>query len=415
MSAGKKRWLADAILAGSVLTACTAVPFSDSFGGGLLFHTALAAAVGGAADWFAVNSLFRKPLGISFRTELVPRSRERIIQMAVDMVEKEILTVPRLYRVLKQHSVSAAFFSWLTAHRGEVQQVLAEMLETVLSKGEFQKAATLGETSLHEAVQKTDWGAVLGQTAETANVRALAASFIAELGKAARPFIEEEWVRADLASFYQEAWTRYENKGAGRAMLKGLLESQLGLTDDKAIQLMRDKISHGLEALGNPDSPISKWALEKADTYRNTFAERKDWQNAAGTWLMTRILAWADANGEDFIQSMVKNHGEEGARWGASYILTHMEAALAKDSVRQSVDRWILKRAVGYLPWLHGQLGASVKAALETYSGADMAEAAETGASHDLQMIRVNGSLVGAVFGCASYLLFFAASGGGLP
>lgn len=415
MSAGKKQRLADAILAGSVLTACAAVPLSDSFGGGLLFHTALAAAVGGAADWFAVNSLFRRPLGISFRTELVPRSRDRIIQMAVDMVEKEILTVPRLYRVLKQHSVSAAFFSWLTAHRGEVQQVLVEMLEVVLGKGGFQKTSALSQASLHEAVQKIDWGAVLGNTAATVEVRPLAASLLTELGKAARPFIAEEWMRADLDSFYQDAWTRYENKGAGRAMLKGLLESQLGLTDDKAIQLMRDKMEQGLGALGDPHSPMAAWALEKVETYRNTFTERKDWQEAAGAWLMARILAWVDANGMDFVQSMLKNHGENGAWQGASYILAHMEAALAKEEVRRSVDRWILKRAVGYLPWVHGQLGASVKSALETYSGKDMAEAAETGAAHDLQMIRVNGSFVGAILGCASYLLFYAASGGGLP
>ena len=35
--------------------------------------------IGSVADWFAVTALFRKPLGISFHTELIPRNRDKII------------------------------------------------------------------------------------------------------------------------------------------------------------------------------------------------------------------------------------------------------------------------------------------------------------------------------------------------
>ena len=48
------------------------------FAKGFLF-CAEAALVGGIADWFAVTALFRKPLGITYRTEILRRNRKRIM------------------------------------------------------------------------------------------------------------------------------------------------------------------------------------------------------------------------------------------------------------------------------------------------------------------------------------------------
>ena len=63
-------------IAGAVVTQ----PFSaGSFLGGLVHNGFLAATIGGLADWFAVTALFRKPLGISFRTNILVRNRQRIM------------------------------------------------------------------------------------------------------------------------------------------------------------------------------------------------------------------------------------------------------------------------------------------------------------------------------------------------
>ena len=47
-----------------------------------IYHAYLGAAmIGGFADWYAVTALFTKPLGIPFKTAILPRSKERLIQM----------------------------------------------------------------------------------------------------------------------------------------------------------------------------------------------------------------------------------------------------------------------------------------------------------------------------------------------
>ena len=48
---------------------------AGGFWGGLLHHGFLAATVGGLADWFAVTAIFSKPLGISYRTDILRRNR----------------------------------------------------------------------------------------------------------------------------------------------------------------------------------------------------------------------------------------------------------------------------------------------------------------------------------------------------
>ena len=47
-----------------------------------IMHVSGAAMIGGLADWYAVTALFTKPLGIPFKTAILPRSKERLIRIA---------------------------------------------------------------------------------------------------------------------------------------------------------------------------------------------------------------------------------------------------------------------------------------------------------------------------------------------
>ena len=63
-----------------------------------LYHACLGAAmIGGLADWYAVTALFTKPLGIPFKTAILPRSKERLIQIGRTMLSEELLRVPQMY------------------------------------------------------------------------------------------------------------------------------------------------------------------------------------------------------------------------------------------------------------------------------------------------------------------------------
>lgn len=57
-----------------------------------LFMVLEASMVGGAADWFAITAIFKKPLFISFHTAIIPRNRDKIIDGITSAVENQLLT-----------------------------------------------------------------------------------------------------------------------------------------------------------------------------------------------------------------------------------------------------------------------------------------------------------------------------------
>lgn len=62
-----------------------------------VMHISGAGMIGGLADWYAVTALFSKPLGIGYKTAILPRSKDRLVQMGRTMLSEELLRVPQMY------------------------------------------------------------------------------------------------------------------------------------------------------------------------------------------------------------------------------------------------------------------------------------------------------------------------------
>ena len=84
---------ANLALALSVIgAAVTAGKGGDSLFAGVVHHGFLAATVGGLADWFAVQAIFGRPLGISHRTDILRRNRARIMESRVKFSSDDFLS-----------------------------------------------------------------------------------------------------------------------------------------------------------------------------------------------------------------------------------------------------------------------------------------------------------------------------------
>ena len=97
---------ADAALAGSFLAFLASLYLHLQFQNALwadgLLTVSEAALVGGAADWFAVTALFRKPLGFPYHTAILPRRRDSFIQSIVIMVQKEFFSRRKIFRHMEK-------------------------------------------------------------------------------------------------------------------------------------------------------------------------------------------------------------------------------------------------------------------------------------------------------------------------
>ena len=113
----RKKGLATAVLAASAAGAAGFGWLASSAGGflpGLLAHGCLAATIGGLADWFAVTAIFRKPLGISYRTEILRRNRPRIMRALAEFAGSDLLSREHVLESLSKQDFSEMLARYLT-------------------------------------------------------------------------------------------------------------------------------------------------------------------------------------------------------------------------------------------------------------------------------------------------------------
>lgn len=386
-------------------------PFSNTFMGGLLTSGCQAAMVGGLADWFAVTALFKKPLGIPYRTALISRNRERIFTALMDMVENELITKDNIMRELDQYDFAGFLIQYLEEHGGkddikaivrkisidlinqvdpaELGQVVDGMLKTNVDKI---KAAPL-------VVQAIEWSVKNGY------VDRLVDFVLNELIR----ITEHPHMRAEIVKIIRQAKQAYEHDMAGRQLVSALLNISI----DSLALMVQQKLTIFLGELKSSAHPlrirIKNWleglaeSLKKDDSFQ---AKVEDWKASFTDKIDIAALVVDLLNG---IRQSGANVGGllRLTRW-FSYKFDNLIADFkGNSSQQQKVDK-ALKQLINQLvDKHHHQIGLTVKTALDKYSNEMLVEFVESKAGNDLQMIRINGSVVGGIVGMLIFLVTY--------
>ncbi len=409
--AGREEKAANLILGVSAALSLGAFSFSHTFWGGLLFHTAIAAAVGGIADWYAVNSLFRKPLGIG-RGGLIPAKRDAVIAMARDMMTKEILTVPRLYRVVKLHSISAAFAVWLARHEAEAETALSELARAILGAVPGKPLGSLTGEAFCTVIQNENWADRLLQVLSFLHQEEKEKILFQGIKEGALLFLREGFKEEDFLEIYRRSWEIYEGKGPLRSMFHSMVQSKMGLTDEKAAQMIQGKLESLAESVDDPSGELNRRIRAALARFEERLRQDEAFREKVSHWIGTRAAALIMGNGGAWAEAFLNRNASPMGHAAGQWLVQTVLKALAKEENCRRMDRWILKRLAGALPDLHKQIGQYIETTLGRYSGQEMADLLEEGVHGDLQMIRINGSAIGALLGLLSYLLFWGVSGG---
>ena len=105
---------------------------TGTFPAAMVHHGFLAATIGGLADWFAVTAIFHKPLGISYRTDILRRNRARIMDALVTFASEDLLSTDNIMKVLEKQNTGTLLAEYFI-HRGGREKV-HEVVNTVLLK-----------------------------------------------------------------------------------------------------------------------------------------------------------------------------------------------------------------------------------------------------------------------------------------
>lgn len=413
----KRSQIANYILIVAAVLLLVAYPFKDLFLGGLLTHLASAALIGGLADWYAVTALFRKPLGISFKTAVIPNSKERIAEMARHMIECEILTVSNMYNVLKHHPILGATLEYLHTEKGfqSAERVFGQILNTFLYTVDMKTVVKAFSGLGGGAIEKIDLAPIMSKAIK-----------IGLRGESGKDFLDfmilnlENLVKSDImkqyiGEIYEESVMQYANRHMMiKLLIKPILKSELFRPDVVATKLQ----GKALELLAEAKKEDSKqrkqalqylWKQTEQINFNENWRERIDsYKNRMYQSLVTRPdtrEAW-----QRYVQD--PDRQKRVCNVAAKYVIRKLEAWRESPDQIEQMNRTALAFVARELKRLQTWFGKTAEEEIMKYDSDYLAQQLEDSVWYDLQMIRVNGSLVGAVLGTVIFLVMYAAKGG---
>lgn len=410
--AGSNRYLAAGTLGVTSILYFAALPFARSFAGGLAASTFGAAMIGGLADWFAVSALFRKPLGIPWRTAVIPRNRERLYAMLVDMVQEELLSKENMKRKIAEHDIASVIVSYLDERGGSktIKRMVHRLMSDVLDKVDPQEAGRLLARFVRQDVDGIRLAPLvsnLGTWTVQAGYDKKISSFIA--AELANIVGTAEFGKL-LAAFLETVLTHYE---ADRRRRK-LFNHVAGLSPEKLAGFLQHQLSAWLKKLKNPDHPVHTALRQRLCQYLQRLEREPEtaqvWEDWKREWLTDVDITGLTQSVGSWLLRQAGEQPQQIAQWfrKADRLMDQLLANFyASPAQQQRVSNIVRQALLKFIDAHHAKIGALVQERLALFSDAELVAFIEDKVGEDLQIIRVNGSIVGGLTGSVLYCLTF--------
>ncbi len=413
----KRTHIADYILIIAALCVLFSFPFEDFFWGGLLSHLSAAALIGGLADWYAVTALFHKPLGISFKTELIPKSKERIAETARHMIESEILTVSNMYSVLKNHPVLEASLAYLQSKEGfhSAERVLGQILNTFLYTVDLRSIVEAFSRYGEGAIERIHIAPMMGKAMKTGLAGESGAAFLDFSILSLEKMVKSKTMHSYIADIYTESLRQYERRNFVYALVvKAALASDVFRPVNVAAGIQR-KILEALERAKEPDTLERERAIQFIWAQADRLEHNEIWQERVEAYKIRfykHIISRPDMK-EAWQRYVLDEERQSRVCYSAaSYAIEKLEAWRTSPDQVDQLNRYILAIAAKELKRLQEWFGTTAEQEILRYDSYELAKQLESNVWYDLQMIRINGSLVGGALGTAIFFAMYALKGG---
>ncbi len=399
------------LLLGITLLVCLAsYPYRHTMGGGLLCAVASAALAGGLADWFAVTALFRKPLGFPWHTAMIPRKREQMFHAFSVMVQDDLLTGSNMARTLRDYDTTAVILEYLYKQDGkrQVEKLLRLALLTLAQQGKARQTAHL----LNQLVQKNLATLSLAEpllmgVAWLLRRKYDAAIVVFVLEEVSR-LIRQPQFLSMLAPLLAQVQQSYEKEKVRRKVFDQLFQ----LSAEQAGRAIQRALTALLEAMKQPEHParrlLHNWLRQKMRQVQRDRILRRQLDN----WLKQRLVE--SRLGEQLfpaLQRLLQADAvdRQSLLWELGRLSRYLEQMLEEfagnEAARAVADQVIKQRLCCFVERHGAEIGRLIKSSLEQFSNDWLIRFIEDKVGHDLQMIRINGSLVGGLAGGLIFLI----------
>jgi uncharacterized membrane-anchored protein YjiN (DUF445 family) len=377
---------------------------------GWIRAAAEAAMVGGLADWFAVEALFRRiPIpGLSQHTNILIRKKDALGDGLARFVREKFLDTPSVVRLIRQQNPADAVSHWLGSYENtrQLSAVLVKVAGGVLDVMDERNVQAFIRRALDTIIDRLDMSqsaaAILDALTRDGRHQALLDEtldyLVALLNEPdTREFISArivDWLRVDHPKKERVLPSEWiGDKGAemiSAAVVRLLAQMeadeshQLRQAFDRAVSGLIERLKHDAELQSKLDAFKTRL---KGDTALNAYVggvwnEWRDW--------VKRDLTRADSVIGAKITGAAAWIGQELAR---------------SESLRRALDAQLLDAAERMAPGFADFVTEHIRATVHGWNAEHLSRQIRLSVGQDLQYIRINGTLVGGLIGAVLYLI----------
>ncbi len=411
------RYIATVILIIVTIGFLLALPLSGSFAGGLLTALFSASMIGGFADWFGITALTRKPLGIPFKTEIVQHSREKLFNSLVFMVEDELLTKDAILEKFQNFSFSASIIRYLddSAGKEEIKKLANKIVGDMLSGIDMEETGEYLRKLLKDNTENIKLAPLVSEAVEWLSVNLTDERLIKRTVEEFKEFMLfpqfGKLVNDFVSDVYAGISKNAEKETAGKKMFFRLAMALAEVSQVSPMKLSSRLLTEGLEYLNSLKEPESEqrkgleaWLVRTSDDLLHN-NELQDRIEDKGRGLFEHKGSGTAI--ADYVYPLLREGGT--ADGSVNYINSLIDSLVEdfkNDRQKQAeVDRYIKAALTQLIEDNHDVLGQLVREKLNSFSDEMLVDLVENKAGNDLQIIRINGSLVGGLAGVALYLI----------
>jgi uncharacterized membrane-anchored protein YjiN (DUF445 family) len=364
---------------------------------GYLRAAAEAGMVGALADWFAVTALFRRPLGLPIpHTAIIPTKKDTLGGSLSDFVGTNFLSEEVVRDKLSRVEVTQRLGGWLSHHDNaeRVTSEIATVVRGVVAVLRDEDVQAVMEQAVVRRIVGVPWGPPLGEL----------------LGKVLEDGSHHklvdlvcdrvyEWVKDNHATVLRvvtdraPSWSpKFVDSMLADKVYGEVLSFAWVVKSDKN-HAMRTALDRFLLEFAQ-DMKTDPVTMERAEQVKQQVLAHPEVQNVIGsTWShVKRMLLDAAEDPSSELRKRVTDG-----------LVSLGKRLIEDDGMRTKVDGWVQDSAAYVVANYRTEITTLISDTVQRWDAEETSRKVELQVGRDLQFIRINGTVVGALAGLVIY------------
>jgi uncharacterized membrane-anchored protein YjiN (DUF445 family) len=392
-----------AVAGGLLLAAAIVYIVTTVVGGpawvGYLRATAEASMVGALADWFAVTALFRRPLGLPIpHTALIPTRKDALGTSLGDFVGTNFLAEEVVRDRLRRVGIASRLGGWLAEpdHAERVTAELATVVRGAVAVLRDEDVQAVVEQAVVSRVMSVPWGPPLGKLLGRVLTDGAHHKLVDLLCDKAYDWVKDNHNSVlRVVSDRAPSWSpRFVDSLLADKVYGEILSFAWAVKTDVnhpmrlAIDTFLIEFSGDLQT--DPDT------MKRAEQVKHQVLEHPEVRNLINS-------AWGTA--KRMLLDAAEDPSSELRRRVRDGLVALGNRLTGDDPMREKVDTWV-ENTAGYVVRNYStEITTLITDTVERWDAHETSRKIELQVGRDLQFIRINGTVVGALAGLVIYTL----------